>query len=185
MLNIIRDIDHSILFFVYHNLKNPIFDVIMPFVTREQTWIIPAIATALGFLIFGNKRVKIVIILGLITVAIVDPLCHRIIKPLVGRIRPFYVLADIKNLVNAGLYSFPSNHAANLAGIAVIISAFYRRVGYYFIGLAFLEGFSRVYCGVHYPLDVLGGYIIGTPIAFLVLFYYKKVENKYHFGETY
>jgi undecaprenyl-diphosphatase len=64
--------------------------------------------------------------------------------------------------------SFPSNSTAVIFAIAVAIFLVNRRAGAVLFGLAILHGFSRIYVGIHYPLDVLGGAAEGTVAALLV-----------------
>ena len=66
-------------------------------------------------------------------------------------------------------YSFPSNHAANISGLAIIFSAVYRQYKYIFWSIAGTVIFSRVYIGVHYPSDVIVGCIIGTVYGILLM----------------
>jgi undecaprenyl-diphosphatase len=63
--------------------------------------------------------------------------------------------------------SFPSNLAAVLFAIAVAVCLKNRKYGYWLLGLATLSSFGRVYVGVHYPLDILGGAALGTLSAFI------------------
>jgi len=70
--------------------------------------------------------------------------------------------------------SFPSNHAANITGLAIIFSAVYPKRNKWFYSLAGLIAFSRIYIGVHYPLDVLAGVIMGAIYAWLLLTIWRK-----------
>jgi undecaprenyl-diphosphatase len=87
----------------------------------------------------------------------------------VERPRPFVdhdgldVLVDGKND-----FSFVSDHATLTMAIAVGLFVANRRFGMVGIGLALLEGFCRVYMGVHYPTDVVGGFALGTAVALLL-----------------
>ena len=69
-----------------------------------------------------------------------------------------------------GSRSFPSSHAANWGSMAFLFSWIFPRGKWIYITLAFLVGYSRIYVGVHYPLDVLGGFILGVLCAVLVLY---------------
>ncbi len=87
------------------------------------------------------------------------------------RTRPF----DALGLDNVNLLfyqptdsSFPSNSVAVVFGAAFAIFLINRKAGGFMLALAALHAFSRVYVGVHYPLDVLAGAATGTAIAFLV-----------------
>ena len=91
------------------------------------------------------------------------------IKTLVALPRPFLVLPSINSLlIYGGNNSFPSNHAAIFAALATSLYPFHRGIGLVVGALALLIGFSRIFVGVHYPLDVIAGFAIGISIAVLV-----------------
>jgi undecaprenyl-diphosphatase len=64
--------------------------------------------------------------------------------------------------------SFPANSAAVIFAIAVAVLLVNKRAGAVLLGLAILHTFSRIYVGIHYPLDILGGAALGTLVALLV-----------------
>jgi undecaprenyl-diphosphatase len=66
-------------------------------------------------------------------------------------------------------YSFPSGHAASTFGAAVSVSRMWPQTRALWWALAVLIGYSRIYLGHHYPLDVIGGALLGVAIAFWVL----------------
>jgi undecaprenyl-diphosphatase len=88
---------------------------------------------------------------------------------LLNRPRPFIELPTNLLFYQPTDPSFPSNSAAVIFAIAVAIFLVNRRIGAVLFGLAFLHGFSRIYVGIHYPLDVLGGAAMGT-LATLLIF---------------
>ena len=65
-------------------------------------------------------------------------------------------------------YSFPSNHSAIAAALAAGVYLLHRRLGLIAAALAVLEGFSRVYLGMHYPHDVIAGLLVGAAVTVLV-----------------
>lgn len=75
-------------------------------------------------------------------------------------------------------YSFPSNHAANISGLATIFSNIYPKFKNYFWAFALIVMFSRMYIGVHYPLDILAGSIIGISMAGLLLILWDYNRNR-------
>lgn len=72
--------------------------------------------------------------------------------------------------------SFPANSMASLFGIAAAVWSVNRRAGTLFMLGAILFGFARVYAGVHYPLDIIAGALIGVVVTFLVLQLKKPLE---------
>lgn len=96
-------------------------------------------------------------------------LVEIIIKPLVGRMRPTIDMGAI--IVGSMKHdpSFPSGHATIAWAMAIVLSTYEPRWKKYFFVLAALISLSRVYLGVHYPLDVLGGTGIGIIIGWLSL----------------
>lgn len=95
----------------------------------------------------------------------------RFLKVLFHMSRPFLVFPDISPLFLKNTFSFPSEHATFFMALAFSIFFSHKKAGYYFIFLAFIIGISRIIAGVHFPVDILGGFILGFLIAFL----FKKV----------
>lgn len=98
-----------------------------------------------------------------------------IIKVLVAYPRPFISIPDITPLVSAApLESFPSAHAAFAMAIAIAVLPYHKRLGQLLIIFAFIVGLSRLYVGVHYPLDVVVGLLIGFSIPKIIHRVFKK-----------
>jgi undecaprenyl-diphosphatase len=84
--------------------------------------------------------------------------------------RPSARYATPKTLVPAPKdHSFPSGHAATSFAAATVLTAFAPRLAPAWFVLALAIGFSRVYVGVHYPLDIVGGAALGVATALLLL----------------
>ena len=171
MLKFISDIDQSILLWIHQYMTNPIFDLLMPFITHEENWVFPILLLLLFLGIKGGKRGKITLLLLITVLSITDSLCAQVLKPLFERIRPSHLdIEGISLLVSkGGKWSMPSNHAANMFALSVVLSYFYQKTSLAIYSLALLIAFSRVYVGVHFPGDVIAGAFIGYTTSWLVL----------------
>jgi undecaprenyl-diphosphatase len=91
-----------------------------------------------------------------LTVGVADLATNRVIKPLVGRVRPCTALPTVVLRIPCPEGpSFPSSHAVNMAALATVLTLSYRRWWWVWWSAALVVGLSRVYVGVHYPSDVL------------------------------
>jgi undecaprenyl-diphosphatase len=91
------------------------------------------------------------------------------IRGFVERPRPFRTHDGLDVLISGKTdYSFVSDHATITMAMAVGLFVANRRFGLVGLGLALLEGFCRIYMGVHYPTDVVGGFALGTAVALLL-----------------
>lgn len=173
MINFLYNIDRAVFLFINRDTANPVFDVFMPFITNKNNFNILFVLIILGLLIFGGKKGRIAVLLGLVIVTLSDQLSSAVIKPLIGRIRPChpdFLIDGARYLIGTKIsFSFPSSHAANMASAATWFSYQYKKYTWIFVTIAVLVGYSRIYVGVHYPSDVLGGAVIGVFCAFIVM----------------
>jgi len=180
LLREILQIDKTLFYFFNRSIANPIFDIVMPFVTSDFNLRIFLVLIWAGLLIFGGRTGRIVALLLIPAIAISDQLSSHIIKPLIGRVRPCHELEGVRLLVSCGSgLSFPSSHAVNSFTVATLLSRFYKRYLVYLFSLAFLISFSRIYVGVHYPADVLAGMFIGFVVG-LLIFYLWIYSSKFY-----
>lgn len=151
--------------FININLSNIVFDFIMPLFDNPKKWILPILILWISLCIKDKKNKYKLLIMVPAVILLADQF-GAFIKNLELRDRPWYFFgSDIIN--HLGGYggkhkSFPSNHAANICAIATIFSYIYNNLKYIFWFFAIIIMFSRVYIGVHFPLDVFIGMIIGV-----------------------
>jgi undecaprenyl-diphosphatase len=101
-----------------------------------------------------------------------------LIKFLVARPRPTVEMGAII-LTNPGNYSFPSTHTTLAFAMAYILSREEPKLRRWFYTLAICISFSRIYLGVHYPVDVVCGAILGTVIGWASFLLGRAVAKKY------
>ena len=136
---------------------------------REIFWPIVLIM----LFIFGGKIGKKTAVIAAISMILLMPLVS-VIKDVIDRPRPN--ISEVETFpVSADTFSFPSGHAtivsAGLATVSIMFRGNVKRT-ILFVGLTFeaaLVCFSRIYVGVHYPLDVVGGILLGTGFSFLLV----------------
>lgn len=154
----------------------------MAWITAKNSWI-PMYILIVGVMIWQYKKDSIGKLLMIIfSVIISDQICSSIFKPLIHRLRPCHE-PSLQNLVHVvgncgGQFGFCSSHAANsfalAMGLFLLFSKEYKFAKLFFVW-AIIVSYSRIYVGVHYPLDVLAGAGIGV-LASLFCF---KIYQKY------
>ena len=188
MIDFLYSVDVAIFFFINHSLSNPVFDVVMPFLTdlnKQRPAQIIALFAWLVLMIKGGKNGRTVGILLIATIIVSDQFSSSVLKHLFGRLRPCHVLNSVRMLVDCGSgLSFPSSHAVNNFAAATIISFYYRKQKWWWFSFAALIAFTRPYVGVHYPSDIVGGAIIGSGCALALIYAWKFLENKITFHST-
>lgn len=108
-------------------------------------------------------------LLGLVFANVLDIVVNAI-KPVFARPRPMNSNLPFEVILRVpvpGGFSFPSGHAADAFFIAVFLSTFIPQGRWIFLVLAFLTAYSRIYCGIHYPLDALAGGAVGAASGFI------------------
>lgn len=168
--NFLINIDNAVENFS-HNFHYSILNYFMKFVSdygREYFWTLVLI---LLFLLGGHDG-KVIAIVAAISILIVIP-TNIIIKDLVNRDRPAPPFGNFYSEPKSDK-SFPSGHASVVSAGVMVTSLFLRKslkqklLSYFLIVEAGLVCFSRLYLGVHYPFDIIGGILLGSGISLLV-----------------
>jgi len=132
---------------------------------------------------FSNQFIKILLALGLL-IFIADFGSVHLFKEVFERARPCHLLDGIRVVDGCGgPFGFISSHAANSFAIAFFIALLFRNFSGFAVlfSWAVLIGFSRVYLGVHYPFDILGGMFWGLFVSLLVYYIYKMKIKDFDF----
>lgn len=164
--------NNQIFFFFYSFAhQSEIFDDIIIFFAVYFPYLI--VLLAILFLLFYKKWKEFFVVFFSATFAWV--LASYVFKFLFHTLRPFNAFPQVQSLIPESGYSFPSGHATFFMALAVAIFFYHKKAGYWFIFFALLIGIARIIAGVHFPIDILGGFVLGGIVSYLVAFFTKNV----------
>lgn len=92
----------------------------------------------------------------------------KILKILFHTLRPFEIFPQVQALFSETGYAFPSGHTMVASAIAFTLFFTYKKAGYIFMFFVLMIGVARIIAGVHFPLDILGGFILGALVAYFI-----------------
>jgi undecaprenyl-diphosphatase len=168
-------------FYEINHVRSDVLDVVMPFITDFDNWIPMIIVIALAMVIKGGKKERLSLIgIGLV-ILMADQIASGLLKPLFDRPRPCVALPDVYAWKIKSSASFASSHAANIAGVATYYGWKYPKALPILAILAILIGWSRIYLGYHYPLDVLAGFFIGIYAGVFITLIEKLIAKYFIF----
>ncbi len=164
---------------------HPWLDSIFPWWREANTWIPLYLFLAVFAVMNFKQRSFPWILFVVVNFTLTDQISSSLVKKLAGRIRPCndpFLMSQVRLLLNncgAG-FSFTSSHATNHFGLAMFIFITLRSVlgkwAWLFLIWAATVSYAQVYVGVHYPLDVLGGALLGCGIGYgMGIFFNKRI----------
>ncbi len=176
MFETIQSIDSATFVFINQTLSNPLTDFLMPILTNDNFLRIGFGLSVLLVLWKGDNQLRRAAVFSIIVVLLGDYISSSIIKPWVARIRPCSdptMLTNLHLLVDCGSgKSFPSSHATTAFTVAIFfwrvtpcITRFAKNTIGTVIVVAVLIALSRVFVGVHYPIDITIGALLGTVVG--------------------
>jgi len=200
--------DKTLLLFINREWTNPFLDWLMATFTSFDVWMPILVVVVLLLLWRGNFRARSFVIVTLLTIAFTDGVFTQSMKKLINRPRPSQALAEVREVslekatpailgiwkpVQVSLSdppegpvigrSFPSGHAMNNTVIATLAVLFFGRLGALYIIPAGIVSYSRIYCGSHWPSDVIVSIVLGVgfslTLASVVNFVYKRLVSRW------
>ncbi len=173
-----KGLDQSLFARMNQDWTFPFGDFYFPGVTdfhQSPTFLYGILPLLVLFLLvkYRKKGVKYMITLA-IALILTDMVSFRVIKHFVQRPRPTHSgIHVVLRVEDSGGTSFPSSHAANIFAAATVTSYFFPPMSGLVYIYAASVAYSRVYVGVHYPSDIVGGAILGFTISYLILLFVK------------
>jgi undecaprenyl-diphosphatase len=160
----------------FNKRRTPGLDIFFLCITYSAAILTYSIAGISLILSFLEKFKPVKRKLQFITLAVaLSGIMATLIKYSIERIRPYHIFNIIHNLGPGGGWSFPSGHSSDAFVLTAILALTASKRIFVFTGYAWaiLVGLSRVYLGVHYPSDVLGGIFVGSSMALLAAYFMK------------
>jgi undecaprenyl-diphosphatase len=173
------------LFVFLNSLGSAAYDGMWLFITKQSNWI--PLFLLLLYVIFkklGAKQTLYLLLVVALLVTFTDQVTN-VFKNGFQRLRPCNNL-EIKSFIRVlqirGSFSFFSGHASNSMAVATLIY-FTLRSHFKYFGLLFMWplifAYSRIYLGLHYPIDILSGYLFGFVSGYLMFKLYKIAQRRY------
>lgn len=186
MFEYLNDIDSDALLAV-NGLHDVFQDAFWWMLTAK--WSSLLLVLGLAWVLMHQNRRHALLLLGMLalTVLVADQVSSGLIKHLVERLRPTHdpSLENAVHVINGyrgGLYGFVSSHAANFFAVSTLVALIMRHrvVTLGLFTWAVLQCYSRVYLGVHYPGDILGGIVVGVLAGLLIWLLMRWIERRWH-----
>jgi len=177
------------LFLFLNGFHNDFWDTIILMMTRKETWL-PFYVIILWYIVKNYRSKALFICIALALLVVASDQLSGLLKITVQRLRPVHD-PSIEHLVHnvlrkGGLYGFVSAHAANSMAVLTFTSRIFKRRSYTILLALWvlMLCYSRIYSGVHYPLDLLGGVLLGWGVGTLLFKLVMFIENHFFFARS-
>ncbi len=184
MLESLLALDENLFIWVNTHLSNAFFDMILVPIRHKLFWV-PLYLFLISFVIHNYLRKSWLVFLGIIiTITLSDTFSSKVIKKSVKRIRPCHVLKlkAVERVHCSNGFSFTSSHATNHFAIATFFFLLlgFAKWKYLLLLWAAVISFAQVYVGVHYPIDVFCGGLLGIAIGMTSYQLLNKLDQYFY-----
>ena len=181
---ILWEVDVPLLISLNTGLVSFVLDWVMLILSDKITWFFVLLAVMLWHI--WRQRWEQLKVFGLIFLAVIiaDAFAYQVLKPFFDRLRPCKEYYFVRTVLSCGgNHSFPSNHATNFMLLCVLVMKYCQvKWGVLAFILTIGVGMSRVYLGVHYPTDILAGFVVGGIFGMLSSLIYDVYLGRYLFS---
>lgn len=163
------------LFYAINGLagQSRVLDIIGIFLARYLAYVL--VFVLLGFFIYNRKKYWPMIFEAGLTAFFANFVVIGLIRLFHNRMRPFLYEQTNVLLTHSTASAFPSAHATVFFAISLIVFFYNKKAGIMFFIASFLMGLARVFTGLHWPLDILGGIVAGLFSGFLMHYIFQKI----------
>lgn len=159
----ILEADRHLYVILHSRMRFESLDPVFVWLTKAGTKGVVWLGLAAGLFIDGSPHARFAAVTAAAALLLTEFVINVALKPAVRRQRPFVGVVQPRLLVGTpGPHSWPSAHAGSSIAGGAVLAYWYHPWAILFIALAVLIGYSRIYVGVHYPLDVLAGMFVGV-----------------------
>ncbi|HUC01454.1 MAG TPA: phosphatase PAP2 family protein [Candidatus Paceibacterota bacterium] len=161
-------LDEKVFQFLYASgHHNAFWNVLAIFFAQWMPYLLCAAFLLLVYYQKGWRRRVYLFCEGMLAIILARGIVTEVIRYFYHEPRPFsfYGFAPLFNETG---WSFPSAHAAWFFALALVVFFANRKWGWWFLGLSILMGLARIYAGVHWPIDIVGGAAVGLACAWFV-----------------
>jgi len=177
-------LDQKVFLFL-NSINSPFFDTIMVAISGKLIWVPLYFAIIWWMFRIYGRKLPVILLFIIVAVILADQVSVAFFKNTFQRLRPCHepAIKDMVHLVNnkcGGLYGFVSSHASNSFNVAVL-SLLHIRQKWFSVAIltwAAVVGYSRIYLGVHYPGDIIGGALLGSAIGYTIVKLYNLTDKR-------